>query len=462
MKYFIEEFDGVLYPRDKELSDYRSIYFNLPKEYSYIEIEYSFEKEKGCIIDIGVFDPQNIFRGWSGSSKQKIYISETSATPGYIAGEINSGIWTIILGLAKVVDSGCRYRVVVKAYRYREDVSNNQRCLCKEKSRRSINGKWVKGDLHIHTIHSDGKDSLCEVVNKALNLGLDYIAITDHNTISQLYEINTLSCSEILVIPGIEISTYYGHINTWGMKWFDFRRKSFDDFKNLVNEISQEGLIVSLNHPFNFDENCIGCDFRYKDLRGFNSIEVWNGPTPTSWNMYAVIWWHKLLSEGLSITAVGGSDYHGSGGVELATPTTWVYTDNFTIEGILQGIKEGKTFISRYPSGPTLDIKIYQNGKQYIIGDRIKGGKASIVLYVEIDSNTLSRYSDVVLRLISYNNILKAFSIKEKLTRYEEIVDIDSRLKFIRAEIGCYKDPYSLEPNKVDELLALGNPIYIS
>jgi hypothetical protein len=71
LEYFVKEFDGVIYPWDKEFSDYKYVYVDLPEGCKYVEIEYSFDKEKRCILDIGVFDPQGSFRGWSGSAKQK-------------------------------------------------------------------------------------------------------------------------------------------------------------------------------------------------------------------------------------------------------------------------------------------------------------------------------------------------------------------------------------------------------
>lgn len=39
-------------------------------------------------------------------------------------------------------------------------------------------------DLHVHTTHSDGVCSPCEVVNAAYNVGLEALAITDHDTVS--------------------------------------------------------------------------------------------------------------------------------------------------------------------------------------------------------------------------------------------------------------------------------------
>lgn len=62
-------------------------------------------------------------------------------------------------------------------------------------------------DLHLHSNFSDGTDTPTELIDKALELNLKAIALTDHDTISGLQEF--LSYGEdknIITIPGIEIS----------------------------------------------------------------------------------------------------------------------------------------------------------------------------------------------------------------------------------------------------------------
>ena len=44
-----------------------------------------------------------------------------------------------------------------------------------------VSNDQIKGDLHAHTVDSDGKDSLEEMVNAAVGAGLSYIAITNHS-----------------------------------------------------------------------------------------------------------------------------------------------------------------------------------------------------------------------------------------------------------------------------------------
>ncbi|WP_139905200.1 PHP domain-containing protein [Clostridium thermarum] len=68
----------------------------------------------------------------------------------------------------------------------------------------------TKADLHLHTTASDGKLSPKELVNLAHSVGINIMAVTDHDTTSGVEE--ALAASEALpldVIPGIELSTQH-------------------------------------------------------------------------------------------------------------------------------------------------------------------------------------------------------------------------------------------------------------
>lgn len=65
-----------------------------------------------------------------------------------------------------------------------------------------------KGDLHTHTVASDGKLKPLDLVKLAWGKGLSTIAITDHDTVDGLEEALTgASLYNLEVIPGIELST---------------------------------------------------------------------------------------------------------------------------------------------------------------------------------------------------------------------------------------------------------------
>jgi predicted metal-dependent phosphoesterase TrpH len=67
----------------------------------------------------------------------------------------------------------------------------------------------MRADLHLHTTASDGKLTPQELVRQAVELKLDVIAITDHDSvggISPALEV-AKSFPQLMVIPGVEINT---------------------------------------------------------------------------------------------------------------------------------------------------------------------------------------------------------------------------------------------------------------
>lgn len=68
-----------------------------------------------------------------------------------------------------------------------------------------------KFDLHSHTTVSDGTVTPTELVNKAIEEGFEYLAITDHDNIDGIKEAQKVAeGSGLTVIPGVEISVEYG------------------------------------------------------------------------------------------------------------------------------------------------------------------------------------------------------------------------------------------------------------
>lgn len=68
-----------------------------------------------------------------------------------------------------------------------------------------------KIDLHMHTTASDGASTPAELVKNCIELGLKIIAVTDHDNLTAVKEVQELGQKQGLkVVPGIEISTYRG------------------------------------------------------------------------------------------------------------------------------------------------------------------------------------------------------------------------------------------------------------
>lgn len=69
-------------------------------------------------------------------------------------------------------------------------------------------------DLHTHTYHSDGTRSPKEVVDVALEHGLDILAISDHDNLAAYFEIRSYADERgVTLIPGMELSCEVGGVD---------------------------------------------------------------------------------------------------------------------------------------------------------------------------------------------------------------------------------------------------------
>ncbi len=65
----------------------------------------------------------------------------------------------------------------------------------------------MKIDMHTHTLASDGNLSCEQLIDKAINEGINVISITDHDSLDAYDNVGIIEKSKIRLIPGIELST---------------------------------------------------------------------------------------------------------------------------------------------------------------------------------------------------------------------------------------------------------------
>ncbi len=379
------EIRGHVSLEDKEACDYRMLPFEVPAGINRIEVEYTFSedepgglwREAGNIVDIGLFDARGSeflteegFRGWSGSARRQFFVAEKEATPGYLPGPIPAGRWEILLGLHRILPQGCDYQVTIRMY---PGEGNQKRALNVVPAPILRRGaRWYRGDLHCHTHHSDAKGSLEDLVATARMQKLDFLAVTEHNTVSHLPFLPQHTCEDLLLISGQEITTDYGHANVWGIdRWQEFRCRSQEEMRQVLEWARAQGALISINHPKE-----MGPPWTFRMEAEFDCIEVWQ----LAWFMFneqSLALWERLLREGHRLTAVGGSDYHQEpftgelGVLMLGTPCTWVYARELSQAAILAAIRAGRVFISKSPEGPHIDLSAEAEGQKAGIGDEL-------------------------------------------------------------------------------------------
>jgi len=296
------------------------------------------------------------FRGWSGSNKKAFYVSERSATPSYIPGPLKPGVWHVILGFYKVPTGGCEYEVVVT-------ISDEARvgsgaAEVEPEGARGRSG-WVRGDFHVHSVHSDGDSTLREIAARARELGLDFVAVTDHNTHSQIAELGYRSgfVEEVLLLRGVEVTTYKGHFNVFGVSSTpDFRIRSESELLRAAQHLRERGAVISVNHP-----KPLGPDWEWGTMGFAHLVEVFHAIWEFN-NYISLRKWDEQLKRGARLGLIGGSDAHRvkeHGGVsQLGVPTTWVYVDSLSERGLLEGLLRQRVFVSKSPEGPRAELAV--------------------------------------------------------------------------------------------------------
>ncbi|OKL36954.1 hypothetical protein BLL40_08995 [Domibacillus mangrovi] len=234
---------------------------------------------------------------------------------------------------------------------------------------------WKKSEIHCHTNHSDGFQTVDELVNKAKELGISYLAITDHNTMSATERIQELEDTYgVHLIRGIEWTTFYGHMLTLGydhltaINWSNVGPTSIEDS---IREVKNEGAIVGIAHPFQIGSPfCTGCYWEYEtlDFDHYDFIEVWNGENPhrSKINKLAFEKWTELLNNGSRISATCGRDWHVTETTKQLASLYLYLPENATTDDVKRAIKKGNSYISMGPK-----IEFYAEDK-CISGDAIQ------------------------------------------------------------------------------------------
>jgi hypothetical protein len=356
-------------PEDIETLPLKYDYDRRPLEQQFLENgRYSARPEKN-IIDLGLIGPDGVQVGASGSDKDEITVSEEYATPGYRPCLIVPGEWQVLVGAYKVEPEGTKVSYEVRL---------------EGKSRRLL-----KGDLHSHTLASDGVHTLEELAFKAKRNGLDFVAVTDHNQLVPKAAMPRLP--GVTMIPGVEWTHFNGHANFIGVDQpYDepFATNTPDEARLRFESAHQRGALISINHPF---EPVAPFQFDLQTLP-FDCIEIWNGPMRES-NLKAVGYWQQLLTAGKKIPACGGSDYHrDTPFIFLGGPTMGVYAESAGASDIVAAVRAGHSFITFAPNGPTLEMTA---------GEAIMGDSVAWADVKEIQINVQGLQAGDVLRAVT-------------------------------------------------------------
>jgi predicted metal-dependent phosphoesterase TrpH len=189
----------------------------------------------------------------------------------------------------------------------------------------------LKIDLHVHTCYSrDSSITLQQVVSFAKKRGLDGVAVTDHNTVEGALKMKT---RDILVVPGIEVSTSNGHLLGINVTTPIPAKLGIEETIRLIHEA---GGIAVAPHPTAFYKSPPS-----RRVSSYDAVEVMNA---SSVPFSVLTHYSRKFAEGLGLPQTGGSDSHYA--PEIGSAYTVVEADA-AVDEIVSAIKKGNV----YPMG---------------------------------------------------------------------------------------------------------------
>src|SRR5579859_715304 len=343
---------GIWTIEDRCESTWHYLPFEVPSGARALRVRIDFDADQ-AVLDLGCFGPAG-FRGWSGGARRSFMIGADSATPGYLPGELEPGIWNVVIGLHRIPSLGARYELSAEVTTSALEPAPVARGLpaappAARPARRALPADdglaWLAGDLHTHSVHSDGRMTVPELARFAASRGLDFLAVTDHNTVSHHAELPAAASAHgIALLPGQELTTEQGHANAFGdIGWIDFREPP-DDW---LATTEREGGLLSVNHPYGGHVS-----WTYRMKRRPPLLEVWHWSWLDPRWTTPLAWW---LAWDPGAIAVGGSDWHRPGSdAPPGSPTTWVQAEAADPAALLAGLAAGRVAISAARDGPVL------------------------------------------------------------------------------------------------------------
>ncbi|SIR83230.1 PHP domain-containing protein [Natronorubrum thiooxidans] len=193
-------------------------------------------------------------------------------------------------------------------------------------------------ELHAHSSLSyDGRDPVELILEQADAVGLDAIAVTDHDEIDA-----SLAAAErapeygLVGIPAMEISSKAGHILGFGLEEAVPPGLSY---ASTLEAIHDQGGLAVIPHPFQESRHGVMARVSRDELAEGDAIEIYNSRLLTGRaNRQA-----ERFAKSRELPMTAGSDAHISEMVGQAV--TRVDADDRSADAILEAIRDGRTSV---------------------------------------------------------------------------------------------------------------------
>ncbi len=438
-------FEGVLGIED--MSRHVPLAFHVPEGTRTLRIAFEHDPHHPGIgplphqLSISVYGPDGARGTRHNNADQSPVISERWASPGYTAGPIEPGEWVVEIDTARILAPGkVSYTLTVAT-----DAASTEGPAFPDAAPVASRGPgWYRGDLHGHSHHSDGKWPVADFIAHARNRGLDFVTLSDHNTVSGLPEALSLAGDDLLVMRGVELTTFNGHCLALGTgAWVDWRIKDGQSMAERAEAIMGAGLTYVIAHPMSLGHPwCTGCHWAYADVfpGPARLCEIWNSAWDGHKNELGLKLFRSWLDKGFRMRATAGTDIHGPTGREVRVGYNRVRAEALREDAILAGLRAGHNVLS---AGPVLEMVAVSGGTEAQVGDLLERDSADLYL----------RWADAPegaqMRLVTGAGVAADWAAEGQGTRTVPMQGMPSGA-WVMAEMRC----------AAGDMLAVTNPVF--
>jgi predicted metal-dependent phosphoesterase TrpH len=221
-------------------------------------------------------------------------------------------------------------------------------------------------ELHCHSEQSyDGRDSVDLLLEQAAAVGLDGIAVTDHDEIdASLEAVERAPLYDLVGIPGIEISTAAGHVLALGV---ERRIPPALTFEDTLARIRDAGGLAVVPHPFQEIRHGVLAEISREKLATADAIEVYNSRLFTGRSNRQA----RRFARKRDLPMTAGSDAHIAEMVGQAV--TKVDPSELTSSAILEEIRQGRTVTEGSRTPWRVSARQFAGGLQRRVAHRFRG-----------------------------------------------------------------------------------------
>lgn len=241
--------------------------------------------------------------------------------------------------------------------------------------------KWFRGELHAYSTYGGGKETVAQLIARAEKLNLDFLAITDRNTMAAAQD-PAFHSNSVVLIPALEWGDdKKGVALVYGPRTFPEYVDSIPQAQAMVDQVQAQGGFIAAAHP------CFPNNPWEWGLGFLNGVEVWcrdwNGTPPMTLDALDKFWLRREkkklvysiafaaatkgiganeqstkfydaeLLTGAKMCVIGGSSSRAPE-VPIGQPITYVYGLEKSARGIIDGLRRGRTYVSKGLDGPKI------------------------------------------------------------------------------------------------------------